>query len=409
MRSKPFRLLTAFLLLAPLAVPAFAVQPLSQEFRVNRTDDSKQQNPVVAFAASGAALVVWENTNNGIRGALHRLNGTAASGELALVANEMLAGHGEGTVRTRKDPAVAFLPSGNFLLAWTEERAYLRSAPFFEDREVQDQDIVVQRFDASGAPAGERYRVNATTAGFQSLPKLAVLPNGNALVVWQDAAGISARLVNPSGQPAGAEVKVTPDATAGHAAVAAGRNGFLVAWDAAAAGTSDVYARLFGASGQPDGLEFRVNASAAGQQRWPAVAPGKNGDFLVAWQSHVISRSIVRIYGQFVSREGGFLGASSFLISKDEGPAKLAPALAPAKAGGFMAAWLDWAGLAWGIKVVELDSLGVRVGDEVWASSSRVQKNYRTSIASDGKGGFLVPWETVAGRRQVISARGLAQ
>jgi hypothetical protein len=407
MRSKPFRLLAASLLLAPLAVPAFAVQPLSQEFRVNRTDDSKQQNPVAAFAASGAALVVWENTNSGIRGALHRLNGAAASGELTLVANEMLAGHGEGTVRTRKDPAVAFLPSGHFLLAWTDERAYLRTAPFFEDREVQDQDIFIQRFDASGAPAGERYRVNTTTSGFQSIPKLAVLPNGNALVVWHGA-GISARLVSPSGQPTGAEVKVATDATAGHAAVAAGRNGFLVAWDAAGAGTSDVFGRLFAASGQPDGLEFRINASAAGQQRWPAVAPGKNGDFLVAWQSHVISRSIVRIHGQFVSREGGFLGAP-FLISKDEGPAKLAPALAPAKAGGFMAAWLDWAGLAWGIKVVELDSLGTRVGEEVWASTSRVQKNYRTSVAGDGKGGFMVPWETVAGRRQVISARGLAQ
>ncbi|HYO15755.1 MAG TPA: hypothetical protein VE685_21360 [Thermoanaerobaculia bacterium] len=408
MRSKRLRLLVAILLLAPLAVPALAeVQPLGSEFRVNRTNDFQQKNPVAAFAGSGAALVVWENDRSGIRGAFHRLDGTAVGAQITLVANEGLSGTAEGMVRDHRDPVVAFLPSGHFLLAWTEVRSSVRVEPFFEDRDVLDQDILVQRFDAAGAPAGPRHRVNATTTGFQSLPKLAVLPNGNALVVWQGA-GLSARLVNGSGQPVGAEVKVTTDETAGHQAVAAGRNGFLVAWDAAGAGTSDVLARLFAASGQPDGPAFRVNAAAAGQQRWPAVAPGKNGDFLVAWQSFVADRAAVRIHGQFVSRDGGFLG-SSFFISANEGPAKLAPALAPAKGGGFMAAWLDWAGLAWGIKVVELDSLGARVGDEVWASSSRVQKNYRTSIASDGKGGFLVPWETVANRHQVISARGLAQ
>jgi hypothetical protein len=408
MRWKPSRLLTALLLLAPLAVPALAeVQPLGSEFRVNRTNDFKQKNPVTAFAGSGDALVVWENDQNGIRGAFHRLDGTAVSAQLTLVANDGLNGAAEGMVRNHRDPAVAFLPSGNFLLAWTEERSFVRTAPFFEDRQILDQDILVQRFDASGAPAGPRHRVNATTTGLQSVPKLAVLPNGNALVVWQGA-GLFARLVSGSGQPAGAEVKVSADETAAHPAVAAGRNGFLVAWDAAGAGTTDVFARLFAASGQPDGTEFRINAATAGQQRWPAVAPGKNGDFLVAWQSFVTSRAIVRIHGQFVSRDGGFLG-TSFFISANEGPAKLAPALAPAKGGGFMAAWLDWAGLAWGIKVVELDSLGARVGDEVWASSSRVNQNYRTSIASDGKGGFLVPWETVASRRQVISARGLAQ
>jgi hypothetical protein len=63
---------------------------------------------------------------------------------------------------------------------------------------------------------------------------------------------------------------------------------------------------------------------------------------------------------------------------------------------------------------VELGLTGSRLGDEFWVVDDRVQKNYRTSIATDGKGGFLIPWETIsfdaASRgRQVISARGLHQ
>lgn len=416
MRSKPFRLLTAILLLAPLAVPALAeVRPLGQEFRVNRTNDFQQKNPVAAFAESGAALVVWENDQTGIRGAFRRPDGRVVSAQLSLAPNDgLLPGQYEGIVVSRKDPAVAFLPGGHFLLAWTEERASLRTSAFFEDRQVQDQDVVIQRFDANGAPAGRRFRVNASVAGFQAVPKLAVLPNGTAFVLWKSSGlvppqgGIVGRLVNASGQPTGSEIKVIEDATADHGAVAAGRNGFLVVWDATVDGTQDVFARLYRASGLPDGTEFRVHSAVAGQQRWPAVAAGTNGDYLVAWQSYLTDRSLVRIFGQFVGREGNLLGGS-FMISTDEGTGQLAPALAPAKAGGFVAAWLDWSDIGLGINSVQIDATGSRVGDELWIATTGVLKNYRTSIATDAKGNYLMPWQTFARRRQVINARGLAE
>jgi hypothetical protein len=413
MRIHVSRSFVALSLMAALAVPALAgVQPLGKPFLVNRTNDFQQQNPVAAFAASGNSLVVWENDQNGLRGLFQRRDGSAVSAQLTLVANDTLGGQREGTVRTRKDPAVAFLPNGSFLLAWTEERAYLRAEPFFEDRNVEDQDVYVQRFDASGAPAGTRYRVNSDADGFQAVPKLAVLPNGSAFVLWKATlsdptqGGIVGRFVSATGQPFGPDVKVSEDPTSNHPAVAAGRNGFLVAWDMTVAGQVDVFARLYDASGAAQGPAARVNPSAAGMQRWPAVAMGANGDFLVAWQSYLTDRSQVHIYGRLLGSDGSFL-SSSFSISREQGT-QLAPALAPTKTG-FLAAWLDWAGRTYGIRAVELSATGARAGNELWVANSEVRQNYRRTIATDAKGGFLVPWETNAGPRQVIAARELSQ
>lgn len=416
MRSKPFGLLAAVpLLAAVLAVPATAeIQPVGSEIRVNKSNDFKQRNPVAAFAPSGTALVVWENDVNGIRGVFQRLDGTAASAELVLVASDTLNGRYEAVVGTRKDPAVAALPGGGFLLAWTEERALLRSAPFYEYREVYDRDIFVQRFDASGAPVGARRRVNEQVAGLQAVPKIAVLPNGSAFVAWRTTGavkGITGRFVNPTGQPVGGDIKLTEDATADHVAVAAAKNRVLATWDALVGAQEDVFARLVDNSGV-DGPVFRVNPSSPGRQRWPAVSAGTDGNFMVAWQSYLTNKILVRIFGQSVSPAGGFLG-SSFLISTDEGTGQLAPALAPTKTG-FVATWLQWSEKGLGIRAVELGLTGSRVGGELWVIDDNVQKNYRTSIATDGQGGYLVPWETIsrdrASRgRQVISARGLHQ
>lgn len=417
MRAQAFRSVVALSLMTAVAVPAMAeVRFTSEPFRVNRTDDFKQMNPVAAFSGAGSALVVWENDQRGIRGLFQRLDGTVASAQLNLVANETLGTRNEGIVRSRKDPSVAFLSNGQFLLGWTEERAYVRASPFYEDRQIQDQDVFIQRFNTSGNPVGAPVRVHSTSTGFQSLPQVAALPNGGALVLWKNAitaAGapsqgsiINARLINAAGQPVGAELKLNDDVTSDHADVAVGRNGFLVVWDAKVDGQIDVFGRLFENSGKPQGNAFRINAATAGNQRWPAVAAGTDGNFLVAWQGYVSNRSDVHIHGQFISPAGGFLG-KGFLISSNTGT-QLAPSLAATKAG-FVATWLDGNHLGYGIEAVELSNLGARLGEEIRVADSRVRANYRQSIAADGKGGFLIPWETNNGRAQVIVARGLRQ
>ena len=135
MRFKAGLSLTALALLS--AVPVLGEpRPLGTEFRVNGNVESKQRNPAAAFNAGGGALVVWENDKNGLRGRFYGRDGAPLSGELALAANQKLPGvPANGVEVMRKDPAVAFLPGGDFLLAWTEERSDVRVDIFFEQRQ----------------------------------------------------------------------------------------------------------------------------------------------------------------------------------------------------------------------------------------------------------------------------------
>src|SRR3954452_7614505 len=118
MKMKPMLWLTALALLPAASAPVLAQpQLLGAEFRVNANAESKHHNPVAAFNAAGSALVVWENDKNGLRGRFYRRDGSALTDELGLVANQKLPGvPATGPEVIRKDPAVAFLASGEFLL-----------------------------------------------------------------------------------------------------------------------------------------------------------------------------------------------------------------------------------------------------------------------------------------------------
>src|SRR5215212_8249152 len=68
-------------------VPAWSgVQPEGRELRVNLQLDSKQLNPVAAFAGNGSSAVVWENEGKGLRALFYGRDGNPSTGEVTLVA-----------------------------------------------------------------------------------------------------------------------------------------------------------------------------------------------------------------------------------------------------------------------------------------------------------------------------------
>lgn len=419
MRSKPFVWLTALALLPATAAPMLGQpRPVGTEFRVNLNTESKQHNPVAAFNAAGSALVVWENDNDGLRGRFYAADGTALTAELGLVANQKLTTvPARGTEILRKDPAIAFLASGEFLLAWTEERDYVVSDPFIETRTLLDRDVYLQKFSAAGAAEGTRVRLNTTTAGLQSLPKILLRSGADAVVVWQSSGtgsaagnGIFGRLVSPSAvAPTTAEQKLNSIATpTANPALAAGADGgFLVAWEAADGSSLGVFGRLFTRAAAPRGTEFRVNTTVAGLQRRPAVSFDRNtGGFLVAWQGQAGSIKDSHIYGQFLSPAGGFVGPE-VRISQGAARGQVSPSVAPV-GGNFLVTWVDYADVfPVGLFGVEVDRLGHEVGGEVQINSQVINFQTRTSIGASSTGNVLVPWEgfTASPNAPVISAR----
>lgn len=416
MRSKPVQWLLAAALLLVSSLPGWAQPELvGGEFKVNQGSFPRQLKPQVAFGPSGNALVVWESQLSGIMGRAYDRNGKPTTAEMVLAANRNLPTvPARGEVLVQKEPALVFLPNGEFLVFWTEERDFLFVDHFYEDRELLGQDVYVRRFSAAGAPLSERIRVNASDSGFHRRAK-AALKQGGLVVVWESALGPAAgdstavygRLLNRRGQPAGAEFRIdaasSPEIwSLSLAANAAGD--FLVAWEGGNVQTPDIYARLFDKDGAPLGAEFIANPGTSGRQRRPAALATRDGDFLVAWQSSS-GTTTPGIKGQFYSSAGARIG-SELLISKPVAKIQIAPALALLPSGNIVATWLDW-GDTWpvGAFAVVIDNSGRTVGDQVKMSREQLYPQYQSSVAANQFGDVLAAWEGRFKRTQSITAR----
>jgi hypothetical protein len=414
MRSKPWLWLVALVLLTATAAPLLGQPQIAgDEFRVNSNTDSRLRNPVVAFNAGGAALVVWEDEQNGLRGHLYDRNGAPLGSELALVANQKLSGlpaHGIEVIR--KDASVAFLSTGEFVVAWTEEKDNVSVDILIENRQLVDRNVFAQKFSAAGVAQGAPARLNAAVAGDQSVPKVLVRGGGlDTFVVWQTRDAIFGRAFRPDkGKAVGPEVKIStlpgPTANAAIAADAAGN--FLVSWEAPDSNSLGVYARLFDRTATPKGSEFLVNSTVAGLQRRPAVAAVKGGGWLVAWQGQAGSIKNAHIYGQFLGSAGSFVGPE-FRISHGVGPVQISPSVVQVASGNFVVTWTDWKEpFPVGLFGVEIDKLGNAVGAEMEINSRPIGSQFRTALAVFGST-VLVPWEgyTDSNVRPGISARRL--
>lgn len=417
MRSKPVQWLAAAALLVTFTTPGWAQpQLLGEEFQVNTNKDTRQLVPVAAFGPSGIALVVWENDRHGILGRLYDRKGAPLSGELALVPNKNLPGiPAFGEVLVRKDPALAFLPGGEFLLFWTEERDYLNLDYFYENREILDQDVYGQRFSAFGVPQGERFRVNADTEGLQRRPQVAV-KTGGIVVVWESGESdrssdsVQGRLLTRRGQPTGDELRVDSGSAdeIWNLALAANNSGdFLVAWESNHVDGPNIHARIFDKDGSPVAAEQVVNTITLGRQRRPAALATRNGDFLVAWQGFLKNTDYHGVNGQFLSSAGAPIG-NELKISKGVGEVQISPALALLPSGNIVVAWMDWIS-TWpiGAYAVVIDDAGRTLGDEIKISKARLYPQYRMSVAANAQGEILATWEGRTSRKQSIAARRL--
>jgi hypothetical protein len=396
----------------PLAGSAANPQLLGSEVQVNTNDLAQLHNPAAAFDGAGHSLVVWENDLLGVRGRLYDAAGNALGKELSLVANVAWSVlPGIAPVVFHHNPAVVFLPSGNFLLAWAEERGILEWQVYFENLQVQSREIIVQEFNVSGQPIGGPRTISSGGVGLKSQPRLAVRPEGDVVAAWMSSygatpppaseIGVFTRLLNNTGRPIGSQVQVdTKSGAVGLApALAVDADGsFLIVWTSQN-GTdtfnTSIYGRAFAASGAPLAAPFAISGTTVGPQGRPSVANDGQGSYLVAWQSYFNDIWHSRVDGQIVSKAGGLLGKLQ-TISNGGGKnwADVAPSAAVAPGGGFVVVWMEYN--TWfpvGLAGVQVDRNGAPLGSQVWINNLQIGSQYRTSLATDGAGHYLSSYE----------------
>lgn len=245
--------------------------PLGGELRINSSGAARF--PEVDVDASGNFVVVWSGSKKGGNGKKYRPRlqrfdrfGMPLGGQLEF-----------GKSKTFPGPlSVAMRDDGEFLVAWVNKKANIKG----------------QVFDRFGMPLGGEFRVNASAAGDQSTPSVAVASDGDYTVVWERDGGntrtVEVRRVDRFGMPLGGDFAVSQSSSSDPMLPSVASDTYgntLATWHCRGEDPdyADVLSRRIDLFGMPLGGELRVNAQQDGVHVDSEVST--SGDqFWVVWE-----------------------------------------------------------------------------------------------------------------------------
>jgi hypothetical protein len=390
------------------AVSLSAVASAAGEvFRINTATAGSQEKPSLARLADGRYLVAWETRLGGPAGVFARIvegDGSLSSPELQIsptttVENLKTTKIWSGIFRNKRanrkfkfrekithvrehagGTSLAALPGGGAVIAydgvrrvntntWTLSRHTSWNGWKSKTNDLlmpilhvgdSMREVFLRFVDAAGQPSGSEIRVNQYTLYNQRTPSVAVLADGNIVVVWVSehprtsfardnfAVRIFARVFAPSGEPLSNEFAVSVDASVANANPCVVPNtggGFAVLWsqrDPAGETQWDVYSRNFNAGGAAAGEAQLLNQHATGDQFAPRLA--NIGPVQVAvWTSTGQDGSKEGVYGRILLN--GIPSGSEFQINSTTISRQNSPAIAADGQSRFIAVWTSYVGL----------------------------------------------------------------
>ncbi|MDH5492977.1 MAG: hypothetical protein OEY14_13565 [Myxococcales bacterium] len=254
--------------------PAPCLDCRTQSFVVNTTTQASL--PALGFADGAPALISYDvgagATN--VRMMLLDVQGQLITSPTALAIDELvdvsmpIPGVQSGSAAA-SSPARVAVAFGDY-----------------RDASTAGGDVLIRFFDDRRSPLGDATRVTAGQAGAQTAPTIALMPDGSALVAFEDSAsstGISARHF-AAGATTGSGSAEAPLAeghpSASTPALAAHGGGFVLAF----ASAGDIFLQRIDANGSARAPEAALDpADAAGEQAAPSLALLADGRLLVAW------------------------------------------------------------------------------------------------------------------------------
>lgn len=264
---------------------------------------------------------------------------------------------------------------------------------------------------------GGEFAVPSVTSGDQYGSAAAADAQGNFVVAWYSPTvsgtglmDVYMRRFDAAGNPVTSQQRVTTQsmtlpATAGSLAVAMADDGrFVVVWERAVGGQSQVQMRVFDAHGVAV-TGILTLSTAPGQGYLPDVAiHPTTGEFAVGYtyqaEGLVVPGHVydTQVYVQRFSATGTALGGP-IVVSSTDGKA---PELAMDRAGRVLVVWNADHLLG---RFITAD--GALAGDAFVITESAVGEGLiqTTSVATDGEGRFVVAWDQM---RSAVFARGFS-
>jgi hypothetical protein len=230
--------------------------------------------------------------------------------------------------------------------------------------------VSAERLDSTLSGTLSSFRVNVTGAGDQEHPRVSLLKNGGAAIVWQGGVQgyqhIYGRFLTPTNTFLTTnDLLVSTFTNAGScqinpAVTVLNDSNVVVVWSslnqAGKNSLQDVYAKILSPAGATVTGEFLVNQFTNFNQRTPAVAALAGGGFVVSWVSEQertgvpigidqgngtspaqIVQASVDIYARLYQSNGAPVG-NEFLVNVASIPSAN-PSVAAASDGSFLVAW----------------------------------------------------------------------
>ncbi len=308
------------------------------EFRVSLVEDRHALSPDIALGETGAGWAVWQaHGQDGHAGSViaRRFDANLDGGDEILV-NQAWRGN-------QYDPVVAIGPGGDAVFAWTSVDS-VKAIPQIRARLIS----------ADGVWLSDEIAISSVECGGGIVPSVAFGPGGAFVVAYGrldehgNPSGIAVREFGASGLELSPEriISATDSAISIEPAIAAVREGFVVAWVESEADGDDfgIVARRLDDAARPVGAPFVVNANRRGPQTSAAIAPRADGSFLIAWNSQ--DADDVGVFGQMFDAGGARIAGETRLTRQTAGRQALRQASATSRvafaADGRLA--LAWSG-----------------------------------------------------------------
>ncbi|RME92351.1 MAG: fibronectin type III domain-containing protein [Verrucomicrobia bacterium] len=371
--------------------PGFS--PQEGEYSLTRGLVGDQVLPALSLSAQGGYLV-WQDASIDAAGlgiAARKLN-NSLSPEVARTFRV-----NETTEGDQENAQVQLLPDGGAVFVW-------QGGP------QGDQDIYARILGPDGVFRTGEFRVNSTSADHQSDPRVALLKDGNLVVVWtsigQDGSmkGVYGQRLAPDGSKIGPEFRVNDftEFNQRSPAVAGLPDGdFVVVWvteQQRFLNSVDLMARRFHADGTPVSGEALVNNNTNVCAN-PVIAAAPNGDFVIAWSSLATGNLyeywdvLVKAYAPDGTPRGNPVRVNEFIPGPQFGPSLAV------QDGVVLVTWTSTFqdGSREGVYGRLMSTRGEPLGGEFRVNTLTTSRQIQPVAAADGAGRFLVAWSSYVG------------
>lgn len=402
-----------FLTAVPGANPAAAQFTAGTEWVVNGTPNNAQEYPAIDSIPCGGYIVVWESqdqdgSGEGVYGRILDDTGFPSGAEFRV--NTTTAG-------SQDQPAVASLPSGEFIVAWEASNGLDGSG----------DGVFAQRFSSAGIKLGAEFQVNTHTPQSQSSVDISADGSGNFVIVWQSAAqdgnnnGIFGQRFDSTATPLGTEFQVNTTTLGSQADPAVSMDdagNFVVVFTHTTVDVglpvdqqtrADVYGQRFASSGAAVGGEFVVNTYTTQNQDEPDVSMAPDGSFVVAWESGASLTLEPGLLGQDGSANGVFAqrydasgnpAGTEFQVNTFTTLSQDDTSVQHLAGGGFVIAWesggstVTQDGDEVGVFAQIYDASGAPSGGEFLLNQRTSDDQTDAVIGADAAGNFVIAWES---------------